>query len=88
MQRLCLKADRNIGFSAIDSDLALKVAGSSASGFFHQDGASPQRIGANSRPNLPTRHTSIVDVGAILYRGWRLRGSPDRPKKASISVQL
>ena len=67
MQRRSLNALRNIGFSATDSARALKVAGSSFAGFFHQPGMRPQRIGTNSRaPCLSSRITSTVSVGAML----------------------
>lgn len=50
MQRCDLNAERNIGFSASVSARALKVDGSSLSGFFHHDGMRPQRIETSSRP--------------------------------------
>ena len=65
-QRRFRKASRNIGFSATVSVLALKVAGTSFSGFFHQTGTRPHRIETSSRPPTPSRTTSIVVVGAML----------------------
>jgi hypothetical protein len=52
MHRRYLKAPRNIGFSATVSARALKVAGTSFRGFFHQVGIRPQRIGTISRPTI------------------------------------
>ncbi len=66
MQRLRLKASRNIGFSATVSARALKVAGTSFKGFFHQTGTNPHRMESISRPPSVSRTTSIVVVGAML----------------------
>ena len=66
MQRRFLNASRNVGFSATVSARALKVAGTSFSGFFHHTGTRPQRIETNSRPASARRTTSIVVVGAML----------------------
>ena len=65
---------------------ALKVEGSAASGFFHQDGIKPQYIGTRSLPAAATRITSIGVVGAMLKRGARLRGGPMRSARRWISA--
>jgi hypothetical protein len=66
MQRVRLKAERNIGFSATVSARALKVEGTSLAVFFHQLGMRPQRIGTSSAPVAANLTTSIVVVGAML----------------------
>lgn len=80
MHRRDLKAVLNIGFSATVSARALKVAGNSLSGFFHHEGTSPQRMGTSRRPPSSRRRTSIVVVGAMLYRGRKFLGGPRRFK--------
>ena len=66
MQRRLRKASRNMGFTATVSARALKVAGTSFRGFFHQDGTSPQRMGTTSRPCPRSATASTVVVGAML----------------------
>ena len=87
MQRRYLNAPRNIGRSAIVLARALKVEGSSASGFFHYDGIKPQYIGTSSLPAAEARITSIGVVGAMLNRGARLRGGPLKSARRWISAQ-
>ena len=82
MQRRYLNAPRNIGRSASVSARALKVEGSSLSGFFHQEGTRPQYIGTSSLPASEARITSIGVVGAMLNRGARLRGWSDQTGQA------
>jgi hypothetical protein len=74
-----LNADRNIGFSATVSARALKVDGTSLAVSFHHDGMSPQRIGTSAGPSVVGSTTSMVVVGAMLYRGSTLRAAPTRP---------
>ena len=58
MHRLRLKASRNIGFCVTVSARALKVARrSSFSGFDHQFGMMPHRIGTSCR--VPARSTTV-----------------------------
>ena len=66
MQRVRLKAERNIGFSAAVSARALNVEGTSFAVFFHQPGMRPQRIGTSSRTPSANLTTSICVVGAML----------------------
>jgi hypothetical protein len=51
---------------------ALKVDSASLAVFFHHDGISPQRIGTSAGPSAVGCTTSMVDVGAMLYRGSTL----------------
>jgi hypothetical protein len=60
--------ERNIGFCATVSARALNVDGTSLAVFFHQPGMRPQRIGTSSGPVSANLKTSIVVVGAILWR--------------------
>jgi hypothetical protein len=56
-----------MGLSATLSARALNVAGSCFSGFFHQYGMSPHRMGTSSLvPSAAGLTTSIVSVGATL----------------------
>jgi hypothetical protein len=73
MQRVRLKAERNIGFCATVSARALNVDGTSLAVFFHHPGIRPQRIGTSSGPVSANLTTSICVVGATLYRGRKLR---------------
>ena len=66
MQRVRLKAVRNIGFWAIVSARALNVERTSLAVFFHQPGMRPQRIGTSSRPVSDDLTTSTAVVGAML----------------------
>ena len=75
-RRRFLKELRNIGLSPTLSLLALNVASRiSFSGFFHQPGISPRRIGTTARSPSPETTTSIVSVGQMLYRGSRFEGA-------------
>ncbi len=56
-----------MGFSDTVSARALKVAGTSFSGFFQKNGTRPQRMLTSSRwPSASSLTTSIIVVGAIL----------------------
>ena len=66
MQRVRLKAERNIGFSATVSARALNVDGISLAVVFHQPGMRPHRIGTSSGPVSANLKTSIAVVGAML----------------------
>src|ERR1700740_1186642 len=65
MQPVCLKAERNIGFSATVSPRPLNVAATSLSDFFHQLGTRPQRIGTSSR--APSRTRTAIMAAALYF---------------------
>ena len=87
MQRLPWNADRNKGLSATVSARALKVDGRSLEIFFHHDGISSQRIGGSAGPPAVGSTMSMVDVGAMLYRGSTLRAAPTSANHAPSALQ-
>ena len=65
MQRRDFKAGRNIGLSATVSALALNVAGSSLSGFFHHSGPGTRGLSMTAPANATIR--------TLWTRIWRIR---------------
>jgi hypothetical protein len=81
MQRLRLKAERNIGFCATVSARALNVDGTSLTVFFHQPGMRPQRIETSSSPPSVGRTTLIAVVGAMLLPRTKIERRLRQPVK-------